>query len=71
LLVTNVNAGCGCTTPVWTRTPVEPGENGTISVTYNPRGRVFPFNRPVTVTTNMPEPTTRIIIRGEVVRREE
>ena len=71
LLITNVQAGCGCTRPTWTRTPVEPGESGVILVMYNPRGRPGAFNRAITVTTNMPEPTTRIWIRGEVIRREE
>lgn len=72
LLVTNARSGCGCATPVWTRTPIEPGESGTIIVTYDPRGRLGTFARAVTVTLqNTAEPTMRLMIRGEVVRREE
>jgi len=72
LLVTNARTGCGCATPVWTRTPVEPGESGTVSVTYNPRGRVGTFARPATITiNNTANPTTRLMLRGEVIRREE
>ena len=26
LILTNVRAGCGCTTPVWSREPVAPGQ---------------------------------------------
>ena len=72
LLVTNARTGCGCATPVWTRTPIEPGDSGTITVTFNPRNRPGPINRRVTITTNHPDdPTTFLMLRGEVIRREE
>lgn len=72
LLVTNVRTGCGCAGVVWTRTPIEPGESGTITVTFNPRNQSGrPINRRVTVTTNHPEtPTSHLMLRGEVARRE-
>ena len=39
LVLTNVRASCGCTSPKWTREPIEPGQSGQITVTYNPSGR--------------------------------
>ena len=33
LVLSNVRASCGCTTPSWTKEPVEPGQTGTITVT--------------------------------------
>jgi hypothetical protein len=35
ILVENVRAGCGCTATEWQNVPVEPGEIGSISVTYD------------------------------------
>ena len=52
IVLTNVRASCGCTTPTWTQEPIEPGKTGEISVSYNPKGRPGPFEKVVTVTTN-------------------
>lgn len=67
LVLTNVKASCGCTTPKWTKTPVEPGATGTIEVTYNPNGRPGSFSKTVTITSNATEGTKRIYIKGEVI----
>jgi len=32
LVVSRVQASCGCTTPTWTRQPIEPGKSGSITV---------------------------------------
>ena len=52
LVVTRVQASCGCTRPEWTTSPIEPGEEGQIILAYNPKGRVGPFNKNATVYTN-------------------
>ncbi len=67
LTLTNVRASCGCTTPDWTKSPVEPGGKGVINVTYNPNGRPGKFNKTITVTSNAKEPTTKLYISGEVI----
>ena len=67
LVLTNVRASCGCTTPKWTREPIEPGKTGQITVTYNPNGRPGRFQKTVTVTSNATEATTRLYIKGEVI----
>lgn len=69
LVLTNVRASCGCTTPKWTREPIEPGQSGEITVTYNPSGRPGRFQKTVTVTSNSAEPTTRLYIKGEVIAK--
>lgn len=66
LIVTKVKASCGCTTPDWTKEPVEPGQTGEITVTYNTSGRPGGFSKTVTVTSNATEPTKMIYIKGEV-----
>ena len=47
LVLTNVKASCGCTTPKWTREPIAPGEAGEITVTYNPNGRPGRFQKTI------------------------
>ena len=69
LIVTNVTASCGCTTPQWTREPVEPGKTGTVTAIYNPLGRIGSFSKVITVHTNQPNPVY-LKIRGEVVSGE-
>jgi len=67
LILNNVRASCGCTTPKWTREPIEPGATGEITVTYNPNGRPGKFSKTITVSSNAKEPTMRLYIKGEVI----
>ncbi len=67
LVLSNVRASCGCTTPTWTKEPVEPGQTGSITVTYNPNGRPGRFQKTVTITSNATEPTVKVYIKGEVI----
>ncbi len=71
LVLSNVRASCGCTTPTWTKTPVEPGQTGDITVTYNPNGRPGRFTKTITVTSNATNPTTKLTIRGEVIPKTQ
>lgn len=68
LMLTSVRPSCGCTSPKWSRTPVKPGESGTIKATFNPSRRPGSFRKSITVATNDPK-TPRIIlfIKGNVV----
>lgn len=66
LIITNVKASCGCTTPYWSKEPVKPGEQGTIKAKYNTVGKNGGFNKPITITSNASTPTKRIFIKGNV-----
>lgn len=71
LVITNVKASCGCTTPSWPKEPVEPGKTSSITVTYNPLGRPGSFTKTVTITANT-EPEQQIVkITGEVLKKPE
>ena len=59
----NVQASCGCTTPVWNKDTVAPGETAKITVGYNAANE-GPFTKPVTITYN--GTTKQIFIKGEV-----
>lgn len=66
LKLDNVQASCGCTTPVWSRDPIEPGATAKIVVGYNAYGEGS-FTKTVTVVynTNM---TKLLTISGEVYK---
>ena len=70
LVLSNVRASCGCTTPIWPKEPIEPGQVGTITVQYNTNGRPGRFQKTVTITSNAKESTTRIYIKGEVLPKQ-
>jgi len=67
LVVNRVQASCGCTTPTWTKEPVEAGKKGAISVTYNTSGRPGLFTKTITVYSNDSISQVVLIIKGEVI----
>lgn len=70
LILSNVRASCGCTTPVWPKEPILPGKDAVILVTYNTQGRPGPFTKSITITSNSDTPNKVIYIKGEVVKGE-
>lgn len=70
LILSNVHASCGCTTPSWPKEPILPGKESTILVTYNTQGRPGPFTKSITITSNANESNKVIYIKGEVVKAE-
>ncbi len=71
LIVNNVRASCGCTTPQWTKEPVLPGKDGTIEVAYNPKNRPGPFSKSVNVYSNTQPSVTVLRIKGTVKPRKK
>lgn len=69
LVINRVQASCGCTTPEWTKAPIEPGKKGSVTATYNPEGRPGIFTKSITVFSNSSEETVTLIIKGEVIPR--
>jgi hypothetical protein len=52
LILTNVIASCGCTTPEWPKEPIMPGKKATIKAAYNSYGRPGQFHKAITVKSN-------------------
>src|SRR5688572_6608508 len=52
VIISHVQASCGCTTPEWTKDPVMPGKTGIIKAAYSSAGRPGAFNKTITVTSN-------------------
>lgn len=67
LILSNVRASCGCTTPKWTQKPVMPGKTGEIGVRYNTNNQGG-FTKTITITSNaVNEPRVVVKIKGNVV----
>ena len=69
LILNNVQASCGCTTPEWTREPVAPGAKGVIKVSYDPKNRPGVFNKTIRVSSNAENADVVLTILGEVTPR--
>lgn len=52
LIINNITASCGCTTPEWPREPVAPGAKSSIRVRFNSRGKMGQQNKTITVFAN-------------------
>ncbi len=64
LMLDNVQASCGCTTPQWNKDTLAPGATSKITIGYNAANEGS-FTKPVTITYNG-NLTKQIIIKGEV-----
>ena len=52
LVINQAVASCGCTVPQYTKSPIAPGQKGTIEVTYNGAGKIpGHFKKSITVRT--------------------
>ena len=72
LVINQAVASCGCTVPTYTKTPVQPGEQGTINVTYNGTGK-FPghFRKTITIRSNAKTEMVRLTIEGNMLEEEK
>jgi len=52
LVINRLQAGCGCTTPIADKTVLQPGETGTITVTFDPKGKSNKQDKKVTIFSN-------------------
>jgi len=66
LIIQDVKASCGCTTPSWTKEPVLPGKEGFLMARYDPRNRPGAFTKSLTVTSNATPNVARVFIKGIV-----
>ncbi|MFZ6001630.1 MAG: DUF1573 domain-containing protein [Bacteroidota bacterium] len=65
MIITNVQASCGCTTPGWSKEPIPPGGQGYVKATYNASAGGA-FNKTITVTANVENGLVQLVIKGEV-----
>lgn len=71
LVIQNVVASCGCTTPEWTRQPIPAGATGKVTAIYDPKDRPGQFNKTLSVYTNTKPEVSVLVIKGEVIPHEK
>lgn len=65
LFITNCVKGCGCTDVSWTKEPIEPGQRGKVTATYNTK-KIGYFNKGVDVYSNTKTPKINLRLIGTV-----
>lgn len=70
LVIATVASSCGCTTPEYPRTPILPGGEGEVKVTFNGQGWER-FTKSVTLTVNTREGREILYITGNIVEPKE
>ena len=70
LIIADVATSCGCTTPEYTKTPVQPGAEGQIKVNFNGQGYER-FTKSITLTVNTLEGREIIYITGTITDPKE
>ena len=65
VVVVDARANCGCTRPIYSKEPVNPGDTLKVVVTYLPAGRPGRFHKQVKVTTNASAAT--LGVKGTVI----
>lgn len=64
LKIDDVHASCGCTTPVWKKEPVSPGDSTSIEVGYN-AAEAGPFEKSINIFYDGGKVKT-MVIKGKV-----
>jgi hypothetical protein len=66
VVISGVQASCGCTSTNFSKTPVLPGETSKVSAIYNAASKGS-FKKTVTVTTNAEEAVKVLTLMGSVI----
>ncbi len=70
LIISSVDASCGCTTPSWTKMPILPGKKGFVDAEFNP-ANYQSFDKSITVSTNGKPQSVVLRIKGNVIPKEK
>lgn len=65
IIISDVQPTCGCSVAEFTKTPVKPGETGSINVTFNAAAK-GPFTKSFIVKSNTKTPVKTLTIKGVV-----
>ncbi len=67
LIITSVQASCGCTVASYSKDPIEPNGKGFVKATYN-AAAVGQFTKTVTVNANTDDGAVILTFKGEVIQ---
>lgn len=66
LIISNVSASCGCTTPEYSKHPINPGEQGSVTVVFDSQNQVGMQQKIITILSNAEPSRTILQLKGEV-----
>lgn len=66
LVIEKVISTCGCTVPVYSKQPIKPGMMGTITVTFDPKGRTSYFSKSIRIVSNAGQSVNTLWIKGTI-----
>lgn len=67
LILVDVKASCGCTTPEWPKDPIMPGETKKIIAEYNAKADGA-FDKTISVYTNVNDDVIKLNLKGFVYK---
>ena len=70
VILAQVSASCGCTTPTYTSTPILPGKTGQIEVEFNSDGQVGQQQKIITIASNAESNIMTVQLKGEVLAKK-
>jgi len=66
LIISSVNASCGCTTPNYPKQPIKPGETAKIEVVFDTKNQPGMQHKVITMISNAHPSQTIFHLKGEV-----
>ena len=70
LIITDATATCGCTVPDYPKTPILPGEGGTIKVVFDSSGKLGMQDKQVTLVSNADPAPEKLHLVGEIKEKK-
>jgi hypothetical protein len=67
LIIADVSTSCGCAVPSYPKTPIKPGEENSIKVSFNSAGKRGFQSKDIVIVANTQPNTTLIRIKTQVV----
>jgi len=71
LVIANISATCGCTATEYPRTPVKPGEEDFIKVTFDSAGKEGFQHKTITIAANTQPSNTTLAVKAKVFTPEK
>ena len=65
IILTDVKPSCGCTTPLWPKEPIMPGQKAEIKAEFNAAADGV-FDKTITVHSNVDGPAIELKLKGNV-----
>lgn len=70
LIITNAEATCGCTIPVFPKEPIKPGDSAPIKVSFDSANKAGEQSKTVTLTTNTANVKEIVTIKATVTPKK-